>query len=52
MFCFLVVVQFEKSEYWIFEDKGPLQPVLVLSKPAPTDIIVQVVDNYGTATGE
>ena len=52
MFCFLVVVQFQESNYTINEDKGPLQLVLVLSKPALTDIIVQVVNTDDTAFGE
>ena len=38
--------------YSVNEDDGPVQPVLVLSDMAPTDITVQVMDISRSATGE
>ena len=37
--------------YYVDEDDGEIQVVLVLSNPASTDITVQVVDNSSTAMG-
>jgi len=47
-----VVVNFEQSTYNIDEDDGPAQPVLVLSNPSSTDIIVEVLNTDESATGE
>ena len=47
----LANVSFELSEYGVDEDNGPAQPVLVLSNPLSTDIIVQVNATDGSATG-
>ena len=38
--------------YYVNENDGPAQPVLVLSNPSSTDITVQVRSNNITATGE
>ena len=38
--------------YYVNENDGPAQPVLVLSNPSSTDITVQVRSNDITATGE
>ena len=45
-------VSFERSAYGVDEDNGPAQPVLVLSNPLSTDIIVQVNTTDGSATGQ
>jgi len=45
-------VTFEQTTYSVDEDDGPAQPVLVLSNPSSTDVIVQVRDNENTATSE
>ena len=54
MFVITVVstVKFSQSTYSIDEDHRLVQPVLVLSKPSSTDIIVQVRHNDNTTTGE
>ena len=42
---FVVInLSFSQSTYSVDEDKGPAQPVLVLSNPSSTDIPVQVTD--------
>ncbi|XP_065885723.1 hemicentin-1-like isoform X3 [Dysidea avara] len=46
-----VTVSFEQSTYNVDEDDGPAQPVLVLSNPSSTNIIVQVFNIDGSATG-
>ena len=43
---------FNQSMYSVNEDAGPVQPVLVISNPSSTDIIVQVTSTDGFATGE
>ena len=48
----VIIIKFDKSNYKVNEDKGPVQPILVLSNPSSTDITVQVRDNSNTATGE
>ena len=45
-------VSFDRSAYGVDEDNGPAQPVLVLSNPLSTDIIVQVNATDGSATGQ
>jgi len=47
-----LTVSFSQSTYSVDEDDGPAQPVLVLSNPSSTDIIVQVRDTANTATSE
>ena len=47
-----VTVSFEQSTYSVDEDDGPAQPVLVLSNPSSTNIIVQVFNIDGSATGQ
>ena len=51
-FYSLANVSFEQSAYSVDEDNGPAQPVLVLSNPLSTDIIVQVNATDGSATGQ
>ena len=48
----LANVSFEQSAYGVDEDNGPARPVLVLSNPLSTDIIVQVNATNGSATGQ
>ena len=43
---------FNQSAYGVDESDGPAQPVLTLSNPSSTDIIVEVFDTNGSATGE
>ena len=43
---------FNQSMYGVNEDAGPAQPVLVISNPLSTDIIVQVTNTDGSTTGE
>lgn len=38
--------------YIVDENDGPVQPVLVLSKPSPTDIIIRITTERGTAAGK
>ena len=38
--------------YSVFENRGPVVVVLVLDKPAQSDIVVQVNDNGITAIGK
>ena len=45
-------VSFTWLTYGVDEDNGPPQPVLVLSNPLSTDIIVQVNVANGSATGQ
>ena len=45
-------VNFNQSTYNVDEDDGPAQPVLVLSNPSSTDIIVSVFSTDGSATGK
>ena len=35
-------VNFEQSTYNVYEDRGPAQPVLILSNPSSTDMKIQV----------
>ena len=34
------------------ENRGPIIPILILDKPAKSDMVVQVIDNGNTATGK
>ena len=46
--CIVIVVAtvtFNQSVYYIDEDIGVVQPVLILSKPSSTNITVQVIMN-------
>ena len=46
-----LTVFFDQSSYHMNENRGPVQPILVLSNPSSTDITVQVNDNSSTAMG-
>ena len=48
----LANVSFGRPVYGVNEDNGPAQPVLVLSNPLSTDILVQVNATDGSATGQ
>ena len=50
--CSLADIRFKQSAYGVDEDNGPAQPILVLSNPLSTDIIVQVNATDGSATGQ
>ena len=41
----VATVTFNQSVYYIDEDIGVVQPVLILSKPSSTNITVQVIMN-------
>ena len=43
-----ITISFNQSSYSVDEDKGPAQPVLVLSNPSSTDIIVAITDMSGS----
>ena len=43
-----ITVSFNQSSYIVNEDEGPAQPVLVLSNPSSTDIIVVITDMSGS----
>ena len=43
---------FEQSTYSVNENAGPARPVLVLSGPSSTDVVVEVTNTDGSATGE
>ena len=45
-----IILRFNQTTYRINENDGPLQPVLVLSNPSLTDIIIRVIDNEFSAT--
>jgi len=44
-------INFNQSTYTVVEDNGPLQPVLILSNPSASDILVQVESFDINATG-
>ena len=44
-------MKFSHLKYCIDEDRGPVQPVLVLSNPSSTDITVEVFNTNITAFG-
>jgi len=48
----VTTVRFNQSTYSVGENDGLVQPVLVLSNPSSTDIIVQMLDTNITAYGE
>ena len=50
-FC-LVCVFFSQSLYIVYEDKGSVCLTLVLNKPAPFDVKIEITDRFYTATGE
>ena len=43
---------FDQTMYSVNEDDGSVQPVLVISNPSSSDIIVEVFDTSLTVTGE
>ena len=43
---------FSQTMYSVDEEAGPAQPVLVLSNPSASDIMLQVSEEQGTATSE
>ena len=47
----VATVSFNESAYSVNENEGSVQPVVVLSNPSSTDVIVQVTDEGNTATG-
>ena len=47
-----ITVNFTHFTSSINENGGPLQPSLVLSNPSATDIIIEVFNTDGSATGE
>ena len=46
------LVSFNQSTHNVDENDGPAQPVLVLSNPSSTDIIISVFSTDGSATGK
>ena len=48
----VATVFFNESTYSVNENEGSVRPVLVLSNPSSTDVIVHVIDSDGTAMGE
>lgn len=56
IFLLVAAVSFNQSNYFVDENAGPAQPVLVLDYPATFDISIIVNDltgvNGGTATGK
>ena len=48
----VAIVMFNESTYSVNEDVESVQPVLVLSIPSSTNLIVQVTSVDVTATGE
>ena len=51
LFHVAISVSFNESTY-VFEHKGPMQPMLVLDKPSPCCLKVPVEVMSGTATGK
>ena len=51
-FTIAPTTNFTQSTYHVDEDDGPAQPVLVLSNPSSTDIIISVFSTDGSATGK
>ena len=51
--CFAVItVMFDQITHSVDEGGGSAQPVLVLSKPLPTNFTLQVCSTNRSATGE
>ena len=51
--CFnLVYLNFDKTEYTVYEDDGLLEVVLVLDKEADNNFTIQVMDDSNNATSE
>ena len=51
--CFAVItVMFDQITHSVDEDGGSAQPVLVLTKPLPTNFTLQVCSTDRSATGE
>ena len=46
-----ITVSFNQSSYIANEDEGPAEPVLVLSNPSSTDIIVVVTQSDMSGSG-
>ena len=55
-FCFskllAITVMFNETMYFVDENAGPAQPVLVLSNPSSMTFNVTVTNADGSATGE
>ena len=49
-FLIVTTISFNQSTYSVYENNGPVQPVLVLSNPLSVDIDVQVRDSSVAAT--
>ena len=43
---------FNQSTYSVYENAGPVQPVVLISEPLSIDITVQIITIDGSATGE
>ena len=48
----MIDVTFEQLLFNVNEDAGSVQPVLILSNPSLTSIVVEVCNTDGSATGE
>ena len=51
-FLLAITVMFNETMYFVAENAGPAQPVLVLSNPSSTTFNVTVTNTDGSATGE
>ena len=47
-----IVVNFEELTYYVNEDNGTVEVVLLLSDSLSTDVTIQVLTTDGSATGE
>ena len=52
VYILAITVMFSQSLYGIYENRGPAQPVLVLSNPSSSVFSVTVTNTDGLATGE
>ena len=48
----VAAVYFNQSTYYVDEDDGQVQAVLVLSNPSSTDLTVEIADSSNTAMGK
>ena len=51
-FLLAITVMFNETMYFVDENTGPAQPVLVLSNPSSMTFTVQVTNTDGSAIGE
>ena len=51
-FSSVITIKFNQSTYNIYEDNGPVKPVLILSNISLIEFTVEVLTASGSANGE